>query len=148
LIELIMGLLVGLILTAMAIPQVKRGLYNYRLNSAVAMAKWAIQSTRFQALQKGYPYQVVFTASTQSYQIQNLPSGTTYQNVGTSIPLASWTMTVSQNETINFLPNGFVTSTPSTGFSIAYQGTTANITVSNYGNVSVSCANGIINPTC
>src|ERR1700722_12608061 len=105
LIELIMAMLVGLILTAVAIPQVKRGLYNYRLNSAVAMAKWAIQSTRFQALQKGYPYQVIFTASTQSYQIQNATNGTTYANVGSSIPLASWTMAVNQNSTINFLPN-------------------------------------------
>ena len=59
-----MALLVGLILTAIAIPQVKSAVYSYRLNSAVSMAQWAIQSTRFQALEQGYPYQVVFTAST------------------------------------------------------------------------------------
>ena len=52
-IELIIVLLIGSVLTAMALPQVQSGIYNYRLNSAVAMSKWAIQSTRFQALAKG-----------------------------------------------------------------------------------------------
>jgi len=108
--ELVIVLAIGSILTAMAIPQVRSGLYSYRLNSAVAMAKWAIQSTRFQALMKGYPYQVVFSAANTNYQIQNLPSGTTYANVGSVVPLAGSPMTVNQDATINFLPNGFVTS--------------------------------------
>jgi len=143
LVEIIMAMLIGSVLTAVAIPSVQSGIYNYRINSAVAMAKWAIQSTRFQALAKGYPYQVVFTASSASYQIQNLPSGTTYQNVGTAIPLASWPMTFSQNTTINFLPNGFVSATVgSNAFTITYKGVTATVTVSNYGNVTVACSNG------
>ena len=138
LIEVIMAMLVGLILTAIAIPQVKSAVYSYRLNSAVSMAQWAIQSTRFQALQQGYPYQVVFTASTMSYQIQNLPSGSTYVNVGSPVPLSAWTMTFSQNTTINFKPNGMVTATVGSNvFTITYQGTTHTITVSNYGNVTV-----------
>ncbi len=149
-IEIVMAMLVGLILTSMAIPQVKSGMYSYRLNSAVAMSKWAIQSTRFQALAKGYPYQVVFTAATNTYQIQDLPTGAgSYANVGTSIPLASWPMTFNQNTTINFQPNGFVTETVGSNvFTITYQGTTATITVSNYGNVTTACSNNVINPTC
>jgi len=135
--ELVIVLAVGSILTAMAIPQVRSGLYSYRLNSAVAMAKWAIQSTRFQALMKGYPYQVVFSAANTNYQIQNLPSGTTYANVGSVVPLAGSPMTVNQDATINFLPNGFVTSSV-TSFTITYQGMTKTIAVSNYGNVSVT----------
>ena len=138
-VELIMVMMISIILTAIAVPQVKTQTYYYRLNSAVAMAKWAIQSTRFQALMKGYPYQVAFTASTNSYQIQNLPSGTTYQNVGSSVPLASWPMTFSANTTINFKPNGTVTATVGSNvFTITYQGTTKTITVSNYGNVTVN----------
>jgi len=135
--ELVIVLAIGSILTAMAIPQVRSGLYSYRLNSAVAMAKWAIQSTRFQALMKGYPYQVVFSAANTNYQIQNLPSGTTYANVGSVVPLAGSPMTVNQDATINFLPNGFVTSSV-TSFTITYQGMTKTIAVSNYGNVSVT----------
>ncbi|MBZ5643080.1 MAG: prepilin-type N-terminal cleavage/methylation domain-containing protein [Acidobacteriia bacterium] len=139
LIEIVIVLLVGSILTAMAIPQVKSSLNTYRLNSAVAMAKWSIQSTRFQALMKGYPYQVAFSATNFNYQIQNLPSGTTYSNVGGTVPLASWPMTLSANTTLRFLPNGSVNA-PVGGlsFNITYQGTTKTITVSNYGNVTVT----------
>ena len=141
-IEIVMAMLVGIILSAMAVPQVKRVVYNYRLNSAVAMAKWAIQSTRFQALAKGYPYQVAFSSSSLNYQIQNLPSGTTYANVGNTVPLSAWPMTFNQDTTINFKPNGSVSATVGSNvFTIAYQGVTATITVSNYGNVTVSCSN-------
>jgi len=151
LLELIMVLLIGSVLTAMAIPQVRSGIYNYRLNSAVAMSKWAIQSTRFQALQKGYPYQVVFSAANTNYKIQNLPAGAaSYQDVPNSTtPLAAWPMTFSQDTTINFKPSGFVTATVGSNvFTITYQSRVATITVSNYGNVSTSCSNGTINPTC
>ena len=141
-IEIVMAMLVGIILSAMAVPQVKTVVYNYRLNSAVAMAKWAIQSTRFQALAKGYPYQVAFSASGLNYQIQNLPSGTTYANVGSTVPLSAWPMTFNQDTTINFKPNGSVSATVGSNvFTIAYQGVTATITVSNYGNVTVACSN-------
>jgi prepilin-type N-terminal cleavage/methylation domain-containing protein len=137
--ELIMVLAISSVLTAMAIPQVQSQIYNYRLNSAVAMAKWAIQSTRFQALMNGYPHQVAFNAANYNYQIQNLPSGTTYQNVGSAVPLAGSPMTVNQNTTINFKPNGMVTATVGSNvFTITYQGKTKTITVSNYGNVTVN----------
>ena len=139
LVELLFVVAIGIILMGIAIPQVKTQMYNYRLNSAVAMAKWAIQSTRFQALMKGYKYQVAFSAANNNYQIQNLPSGTTYQNVGTTVPLSSWPMPVSQDTTINFQPNGRVTEPVGTNsFTITYHGTTKTITVSNYGNVTVN----------
>ena len=141
LVEIIIAMLIGSVLTAAAVPSVRSVVNNYRLNSAVAMAKWAIQSTRFQALAKGYPYQVVFSATNVNYQIQNLPSGSTYQNVGSVVPLASWPMTMNQGSTITFQPNGFVSATNGS-FTITYQGVTATITVSNYGNVTVSCSNG------
>lgn len=139
LIEIVIVIMVGTILTAMAIPQIKSSLNTYRLNSAVAMAKWSIQSTRFQALMKGYPYQVAFSSTNFNYQIQNLPSGTTYSNVGGTVPLASWPMTMSADTTLRFLPNGSVNA-PVGGlsFTITYQGTTKTITVSNYGNVTVT----------
>src|SRR5258708_873653 len=126
LVELLIVMAIGIILTAIPVPQIRTQLYNYRLNSAVAMSKWAIQSTRFQALMKGYPYQVAFSAASTNYQIQNLPSGTTYANVGSVVPLAGSPMTVNQDATINFLPNGFVTSSV-TSFTITYQGMTKTI---------------------
>jgi Tfp pilus assembly protein PilE len=138
-VELLMVAAIGMILTGIAIPQVKTQMYNYQLNSAVAMAKWAIQSTRFQSLMKGYRYQVAFSAANKNYQIQNLPSGTTYQNVGTKVPLSSWAISVNQDTTINFQPNGRVTATVGSNvFTITYHGVTKTITVSNYGNVTVN----------
>jgi Tfp pilus assembly protein FimT len=137
--ELIIVLAISTVLTAVAIPQVKSQIYNYRLNGAVAMAKWAIQSTRFQALMSGYPYQVAFNATNTNYQIQNLPSGTTYANVGAAVPLSGSMVTVNQNTTINFKPNGMVTATVGSNvFTVTYQGMTKTITVSNYGNVTVN----------
>lgn len=148
-IELMMVCAIGIILSAIAVPQVKSGMYMYRLNSAVAMSKWAIQSTRFQALEKGYPYQVAFSSANLNYQIQNEPTGTTtYANVGAAVPISSWPMTVNQDTTVTFQPNGYVTTTPSSSFTITYQGVTATITVSNYGNVTTACSNNIVNPTC
>jgi prepilin-type N-terminal cleavage/methylation domain-containing protein len=139
LIETIIVLLIGSVLTAAAIPQIKSVMYTYRLNSAVAMTKWAIQSTRFQALMDGYNYQVAISSTNKNYQIKNLPSGTTYANVGSVVPIAAWPVTISADTTLQFQPNGSV-SAPVGGlsFTITYQGTTKTITVSNYGNVTVN----------
>ena len=62
-VELLIVVAIGIIVTGIAIPQVKSGIYRYRLQGAVASSTWAIQSTRYQALMAGYPYQVVFTKS-------------------------------------------------------------------------------------
>jgi prepilin-type N-terminal cleavage/methylation domain-containing protein len=139
LIEVLLVVAMTTIVTAISIPQIQSQVDSYRLNSAVAMAKWAIQSTRFQALMKGYPYQTAFSSANANYQIQNLPSGSTYQNVGNQVPLAAWPMTFSADTTINFRPNGSVTATVGSNiFTITYRGTTKTITVSNYGNVTVN----------
>lgn len=138
LIEMVITLAIVMILSALAVPTIQRSMYSYRLSSAVAMATWAIQSTRFQALSKGYPYQVVFSSSAMTYQIQNLPSGSTYANVGSAVPLSGWPMTLNQNTTINFKPNGIVTATVGSNvFTITYLTTTKTVTVSNYGNITV-----------
>jgi prepilin-type N-terminal cleavage/methylation domain-containing protein len=154
-IEIMMAMLIGLILTAAALPSVRSGVNTYRLNSAVAMAKWGLQSTRFQALEKGYWYQLVVTAATNSYKTQySTDKGTTWTDVaGSTTPLSAWPMTISADTTIRFQPNGYV-SAPVGGYSftISYQAATATITVSNYGNVTTGCTSAggstIINPTC
>jgi len=140
LIEIMVAMLVGSILTAMAIPQVRSQTYQYRLQGAIASATWAIQSTRYQSLTEGYPYQVVFTQANNQYQIQSLPAGaTTYANVGSAVPLTASPVTLSQNTTMQFLPNGSVTaSVGAQNFTITYQGFCQKVNVTNYGNISVS----------
>jgi len=140
LIELIMGLVIGSILTAIAIPQVQSTVYQYRLRAAIASATWAIQSTRYQALTQGYPFQAVFTASNAQYQIKDMPTGATaYANVGSAVPLSGSPITLNQDTTLQFLPNGSVTATVGAqNLSITYQGFCQKVTVTNYGNISVS----------
>lgn len=140
LVELIMAALVGTILTAVAIPQVNSGINNYRIRGAVASATWAIQSTRYQALTQGYPFQVVLDSTTNKYQVTSQPPGaTSFSNVGTPVPLSGSPVTLSQNTTLQFKPNGAVTApVGALSFMISYQGLTKTVTVSNYGNVSVT----------
>ena len=84
-IELLIVVLIGGILTAMAIPEVSSGMSQYRLSGAVANSTWAIQSTRYEALVQGIQFQVVFTKSTNSYQIQSsADGGVTFTNVAGS----------------------------------------------------------------
>jgi Tfp pilus assembly protein FimT len=139
-IELIFAVVISLILTALAVPQVASVVNNYRLQGAVASATWAVQSTRYQALMAGYPYQVVFTKASSQYQIQDLPTGaTTYANVGTAVPLSGSTVALNQDTTLRFSPNGSVSApTGALTFTITYHGSTKNIAVSNYGNVKVT----------
>jgi prepilin-type N-terminal cleavage/methylation domain-containing protein len=139
-IEIILALLIGSILAAMAVPQIRSVVGTYRLLGAVDSATWAVQSTRYQALMAGYPYQVVFTKSTSKYQIQDLPTGaTSYANVGSAVPLSGSVVSLNQDTTLRFLPNGSVSAPTGTlTFTVTYNGSTKSITVSTYGNVKVT----------
>jgi Tfp pilus assembly protein FimT len=140
LLELVTALMVGIILTSIAIPQVSSGINNYRLRGAVASATWAIQSTRYQALTQGYPFQVVLDSTTNKYQITSEPPGaSSFSNVGTPVPLSGSPVTLNQNTTLQFKPNGAVTApVGALSFTISYKGLTKTVAVSNYGNVSVT----------
>ncbi len=140
LVETIFVVLVILILAAFAVPQMGAVVLQYRLNGAVASATWAVQSTRYQALMAGYPYQVVFKKATNNYQIQDLPPGAAaYANVGAAVPLSGSATSLNQDTTLRFLPNGSV-SAPAGAltFTTTYHGSTKTITVSTYGNVKVT----------
>jgi Tfp pilus assembly protein FimT len=140
LVEMLIMLAIGTILTIMAVPSIKAGLRNYRIDGAISSITWSIHSTRYQSLMNGYPYQVVFTSANNSYQIQNLPTGSaSYANVGSSVPFSAYPVVLSADTTLNFKPNGFVQATTGAlNFTITYQGVCQKLTVTNYGNVSIS----------
>jgi prepilin-type N-terminal cleavage/methylation domain-containing protein len=146
-IELAMVLLIAGITAGFALPIVQTTVDKYNLKGATAGATWAIQSTRFQALMEGYPYQVTFSGGTggvnPSYQIANKVVGaSSYSNVGTSITLSGRPVVLGATTVLQFQPNGTVATSPVTSapytFTISYKGTTETITVSNYGNVDVT----------
>jgi len=146
LVEMMMVILIIMVVTAIAIPQVKSSLNRYRLEGAVASATWAIQSTRYQALMQGYQYQVVFTKSTNSYQIQSEPVGSsTFSNVGNSVPLSGASTVLNQDTTLTFKPNGYVSDPANLYYmTVTYQGMCQKIKVTNYANITLST----IGPTC
>jgi Tfp pilus assembly protein FimT len=147
LIELAMVMLISMITAGFALPIVQTTVQKYRLKSATASATWAIQSTRFQALMEGYPYEVTFSGSTggvnPTYQIADEPVGSSsFSNVGTAVPVSGAPVVLGATTVFIFQPNGTVATSPASTapytFTIAYSGTTETITVSNYGNVDVT----------
>jgi Tfp pilus assembly protein FimT len=146
-VEMAMVLLISMITAAFALPIVQTTVNKYELKAATSGATWAIQSTRFQALMQGYPFQVTLSGGTgglnPTYQIASKPIGaTSYSNVGTAIPLCAKPVVLGATIVMQFQPNGTVATNPATtapySFTIAYSGTTETITVSNYGNTTVT----------
>jgi prepilin-type N-terminal cleavage/methylation domain-containing protein len=154
LLELVLVVAVGMILAAMAIPVITNTMRVYRMRSAVTSLTGAITSSRYQAIFHGCKSQVVFTASTYSYQVQSeapayggLACAAAFSNVGGAVPLMGEGVALSPATiTLTFSPGGSVTSTPAASpitLTLTYTGFTTTvptetITVSNYGNVTVT----------
>ena len=140
-VELLIVVLVGGILTAMAVPKVQSSLDQYHLEGAVASSTWAIQSTRYQALVQGVQYQVVFNASNNTYQIQSsADGGVTFTNAGSNgaVPLSGSAVVMNQNTTLRFKPNGYVSApVGALNFTVSYRGLSEQVCVSNYANIKI-----------
>src|SRR3981189_1580193 len=97
LIEVLVIVAIGTILTVIAIPSISSGLRNYRLEGAISSVTWAVHSTRYQALMEGYPFQVILSSTANTYQIQSSPTGTggPYSNLGTAVPFSAYPLMLS-----------------------------------------------------
>jgi Tfp pilus assembly protein FimT len=144
LIEVIFVVLVSMIITACTLPITTSVLYSYRLSAAVSSATWAVQSTRFQALEAGYPFQVTISgAYNPTYQIASETVGSTsFTNIGNAVPISGSPIQLNETTVIQFNPNGTVAMTSGgsavTSFQLLYQGSSHTITVTSYGDVSVT----------
>ena len=139
LVELLIVLAIMGILSAIAIPATRSAIATYQLSSAVSSATGAIQATRYQAIMRGYLYQVSFDTTQNTFQVLNqVPPATSFSNVGSAVPLSGSPIAVSAATTLQFKPNGSVSApVGAMNFSISYKGTTKTLTVSNYGSISV-----------
>jgi prepilin-type N-terminal cleavage/methylation domain-containing protein len=151
LIELLMVLLIGTVLTVMAIPASRTAIATYRLDAAVNSVTGAIQSTRYQAIMHGYPFQIDIDGTANTFQVSSEPGGTTtFTATGTAIPLSGSAVTINVGTTnststghviLQFKPNGSILATSGQSmpmsFTVSYNGTTKTLTVSNYGAISV-----------
>jgi Tfp pilus assembly protein FimT len=142
LLELLFTVLIGVLLTVIALPIVNDVVTNFKLRSAVASVTGAIQTTRFQAISSGYAYQVVLDKTASTIQVQSDPSHTgAFANTGNAIPLSSSSIPVvlGASTTLQFRPSGIVAATVgSTTLTLTYGGKTETITVSSYGNIKVT----------
>jgi len=142
LVELLFVLLIGTILTVIAVPLITNVMGTYRLRAAVSSVAGAIQTTRYQAISSGYSYQLVLKSSASTFQVQSDPNRTgVYANVGGTVPLASSSIPVvlGTDTTLQFRPSGVVAATVgSQNLTLTYQGKTETITVSSYGTIKVT----------
>ncbi len=138
--EMLITVAILMVLTAFGVPQMLSTIDTFKLNSAVTSATWAIQQTRYQALMKGYPYQLTFSTANNTYQVTSEPGGTSsFSNVGTAVSISSSPVVISANAQLQFKGNGSVSSivAGSQTFTVTYKNRTKTITVSNYGSVTV-----------
>lgn len=154
LLELMTTLAIGLVLTVIAVPLTQNASQYFRMRGAVSSITSAIQSTRFQAISQGCPYQIVFTAASGTYQLQGQAysaaansCAATFTNVcsGTlaSCPIPVSPVTLNADVTLLFRPGGSVTSPqfPLGGINMVLtygKRPPETITVSSYGATSVN----------
>jgi Tfp pilus assembly protein FimT len=138
--EAVMVIAIIMVLLGMAIPKFVQAISGYKLHAAAESVAWAMQSTRYQALQKGYTYELTVNAANNTYQVLSKPVGAaSFTNVGGAVPLTSAPVTVGASATLSFSPNGSVAVvTGSQTITITYSSQTETITVTNYGSVTVT----------
>jgi Tfp pilus assembly protein FimT len=142
LIDILVAVSVAAIMTAIAVPQVQNVVRNYHLNAAVSSVTGAIQSTRYQAIMRGYPYAIQFDATSGSYQVLNKPPGATgFVATGGPTPISGLdNATLSVAASFQFNPQGTVVPTNGGGSSVQISNgsVTKTITVSAVGQVQVT----------
>ena len=144
LLELVISMGIVGVMTAIAVPVVKSSLNAYKLSSGVSSVTGAIQTTRYRAIQAGFPYQIVFTKATSTYQIQSDPLDIgVFGNVGNPVVFSTVLNMMNQNTTITFRPGGAVQSPQALAngnvpMTLTYTNAIPEvITVSAYGRVNV-----------
>jgi prepilin-type N-terminal cleavage/methylation domain-containing protein len=148
LIEALVVMAVGLILTVIAIPVVSQAMTNMRINAAVSQFSGAIASARYQAIKDSQRYTFTLTTPANTYAVKNIVTGATPNG---AVPLPSYVTIAAisgSSLTYTLCPNGIVygaggvcspppaTAPPSLSFT--YQGRQINVAVSGVGNVTTT----------
>lgn len=144
--ELMIVLLVGTILTAIAIPLMNSAMATMRMNSTVSAITAAISQTRYRAIMNSQLYTLVFTTPNNTYVVTNL--GTNASDAPVPLPNQTIALNGGANAiyTFTLCPNGTVygaggacpSNNPPPALTATYQGRQTNINVSNVGNVNAT----------
>lgn len=152
LLELAFVVVIAIVMTVIAVPLISNVVSYFKLRGTVSEVTGAIQSTRYQAIFQGCPYQIVFTAATKTYQIQRqCPVGGAFGNFcdngAASCPITisggNPSVTLNSDITFTFSPGGKVTSPQFPGgginMGVTYSGRPPEtISVSSYGSINVN----------
>ena len=142
--EILIALVVGTILTAIAVPLVGSAMASMHLQSMVNGITSAISRTRYQAIMNSKIYTLAITAPADTYQVTDVTGGFTYP----AVPLPNQDVALNGGTgatyTFTLCPNGTVygaggacpgnTATPSLAATIA--GREIDISVSQVGDVT------------
>ncbi len=149
--EAVLVMLIALVMAAMAIPSARSAIASYELSAAVDNVTGAIQGARYQAIMHGYLYQVDIDGTANTIQISSeIPPATAYSPTAAALPISSDAVVVGigtpnsssvGHAIMQFKPNGAIVivsgqAAPMT-LTVAYNGTTKTVTVSNYGSITV-----------
>ncbi|MBZ5501512.1 MAG: prepilin-type N-terminal cleavage/methylation domain-containing protein [Acidobacteriia bacterium] len=145
-VELLIVLVVGMILTAIAIPMFNRAMINMRLNSTVSGITGAISKARYRAIYNSQVYTLAITTPANTYVVTNANANT----ADPPVPLPSQAVVLNGggNATYTFTlcPNGMVYgaggvcpgNNTAPALAVAYQGRQINVTVSSVGNATTT----------
>jgi type II secretory pathway pseudopilin PulG len=150
LLELLLIVAVVMIASAMAIPAAHSAIASYQLDAAVDSATGAVQAARYQAIMHGYMYQIDFNSATNQFQVSSeIPPSASFSTVSNPVPISGSPVTMgvgaaNQNSAghliLQLKPNGSILVSSGQSMpvplTIAYNGTTIHLTVSNYGAIS------------
>jgi prepilin-type N-terminal cleavage/methylation domain-containing protein len=146
-VELLIVVLVGGILTAMAIPAYKSAMINMQMNSTVSAISAAISQTRYAAVMNGQVYTLAVTAPANTYVAANVTAST----ANAAVPLPSTAILINGGTgatyTYTLCPNGTVLGAGGTcvannnappALSVTNNGRQVNINVSSVGNITTT----------
>lgn len=142
--ELLVGLIVATILTAIALPVYNGVMNNLRMNGTVEAISGSLSRTRYQAVMTSQTYTLVITAPANTYVVKNvstgvaaaavpLPNPSILINTGTA---ATYTFTFNANGTVTGAGGGAIPA-----LALTYLGHETDITVSGVGNVTTKTVN-------
>lgn len=142
-----MVMVVGTILTVVAIPLIGNALTSMRVNSAVNAVSSGISKTRYRAIMTSQTYTLAITTPGNSYVVTNVNTG----KVDTAVPLPTQGIAINggANATYSFTlcPNGMIYgaggacaigSPAPPALTITAQSRQVNISVSSVGNVTTT----------
>ncbi|HEY2646269.1 MAG TPA: hypothetical protein VGI34_04825 [Candidatus Acidoferrales bacterium] len=149
--EVALVMAIALIMAALAVPTFHSAVSSYELTAAVDSVTGAIQGARYQAIMHGYLYQVDVNSATNQVQVSSeIPPATSFSATGAAVPISSQAVTVgvgtassgfAGHAILQFKPNGAVVVASGQAspmvLTVAYNGTTKTITVSNYASIKV-----------